>query len=307
MSNLSEEGKKELKNWLYVFAIFFIITLVFVPYIVPFLFQSPKEGISMLLSFIFLGVIVALFSAYVLTPLVMRKLKPLNDPEILEIFGKLSEKAKMKKTPSLTMVDTPEINAVAYLSLLGKRVGITKGLIESYHKKELNKSELKSILAHELGHHKSLDCLKISFAFSIVSFYEAIGYLIIILGRGIAYIGEYSDERAGLGSTLIGWSFALVGYILRIISKIASIFAFHLTRKQEYSADSFGAGLTSPKAMAEALEKIENLNSELTAKEIADLPYTDRWQLQPVNPSWIDKLFDTHPPTKERIKTLLSK
>ncbi|MBA7513758.1 Protease HtpX [subsurface metagenome] len=307
MSNLSEERKKELKNWLYVFAIFFIITLVFVPYIIPLLFQSPKEGFLVLLSFIMVGVMVALFSAYILTPLVMRKLKPFNDPEILEILEKLAEKAKMKNAPLLTMVDTPEINAVAYLSLLGRRVGITKGLIESYHKKAINKSELKSILAHELGHHNSLDCLKISFAFSIVSFYEAIGYLIIIMGRGIAYMGEYSDERAGCASTLLGWTVSLMGYILRIISKIAEIFAFHLTRKQEYSADSFGAGLTSPKTMAKALEKIENLNSELTAKEISGLPYTDRWQLQPVNPSWIDKLFDTHPPTRERVKTLLSK
>ena len=255
----------------------------------------------MLQSFILVGVMVALFSAYILTPLVMRNLKPFNDPEILEILGNLSGKAGMKKAPLLTMVDTPEINAVAYLSLLGKRVGITKGLIEAYHKKALNKSELKSILAHELGHHKSLDCLKISFAFSIVSFYEAIGYLIIIMGRGIAYMGEYSDERAGFASALLGWTVSLMGYVLRIISKIASIFAFHLTRKQEYGADSFGAEMTSPKAMAKALEKIENLNSELTAKEIAGLPYTDRWQLQPVNPSWIDKLFGTHPPTRERV------
>ena len=307
MSNLSEERKRKLKDWLYVFAIFLIITLVFFPYLIPFLFQSPKEGFLMLQSFILVGVMVALFSAYILTPLVMRKLKPLNDPEILEILGNISEKAGMKKAPLITMAETPEINAVAYISLFGKRVGITKGLIEAYHKKAISKKELESILAHELGHHKSLDCLKISFAFSIVSFYEAIGYLIIIMGRGIAYMGEYSDEKAGCASTLLGWSVSLMGYILRIISKIASIFAFHLTRKQEYGADSFGAGLTSPKAMAKALEKIENLNNELTAKEIAGLPYTDRWQLQPVNPSWIDKLFNTHPPTKERIKTLLSK
>ncbi len=265
MNSSQEQRKKELYNWLYVFGIFIIITMVFTPYLLPLLFQSPKEGFSMLLSFLFVGGIVALFSAYILTPLVMRGLKPFKDSEILEILENLSKQTGMGNVPVLTIVDTSEINAVAYNSILGRRIGITKGLVEAYYNKALSKNELKSILAHELGHHKSLDCLKISFVFSIVSFYEAIGYLIIIIGRGIAHIGEYSGERAGLVSVLFGWVLAITGYILRIIAKIASIFAFHFNRKQEYSADVFGASLTSPKAMANALEKIEKLNSELTA------------------------------------------
>ena len=59
----------------------------------------------MLQSFILVGVMVALFSAYILTPLVMRKLKPLNDPEILEILGNISERAGMKKAPLITMAE----------------------------------------------------------------------------------------------------------------------------------------------------------------------------------------------------------
>ena len=61
-----------------------------------------------------------------------------------------------------------------------------------------------------------------------------------------------------------------------------------------------GAELTSPEKMANALQRINALNNELVAKELAELPYADRWQLQPRNPSWIDKLFDTHPPMGER-------
>jgi Zn-dependent protease with chaperone function len=52
--------------------------------------------------------------------------------------------------------------------------------------------------------------------------------------------------------------------------------------------------------MASALQRINALNKELVAKELAKLPYADRWQLQPCNPSWIDKLFDTHPPMEKR-------
>ena len=52
--------------------------------------------------------------------------------------------------------------------------------------------------------------------------------------------------------------------------------------------------------MANALQRISTLNNDLVAKELAKLPYADRWQLQPRNPSWIDKLFDTHPPMEKR-------
>lgn len=95
-----------------------------------------------------------------------------------------------------------------------------------------------------------------------------------------------------------------MGVIQKLIAKIASILAFHLSRKDEYAADMIGAKLTSPEKMANALQRINTLNNELVAKELAALPYADRWQLQPRNPSWIDKLFDTHPSTEKRDTTL---
>jgi len=58
--------------------------------------------------------------------------------------------------------------------------------------------------------------------------------------------------------------------------------------------------LTHPEQMSAALEKIELLNQELLAKEQEKLPYADRWQFQPRNTTWVDRLWDTHPPTPSR-------
>jgi len=303
----TERRKKELKNWLYALGIFFAITLIFTPHLPILLFTVPAAAASAFVSFIFVGFMAALFSAFILTPIVMRKLKPLKDPALTETFEKLVKKAGMGTPPTLTVTETPEINAVAYNSILGKRVGITRGLIEAHNKKEIDDRELEAILAHELGHHRNLDCLKCSFVFSIVSLYEAIGYLVIMIGRAMAEIAEASGGGVfELGLVFLGGILMIIGFIGRIIAKIASTLAFHFSRKQEYGADAFSAELMSSQTMANALTKIDDLNNKLIAKQVAELPYTNRWQVEPVNPSWIDKLFHTHPPTEKRVNALLS-
>jgi Zn-dependent protease with chaperone function len=111
-----------------------------------------------------------------------------------------------------------------------------------------------------------------------------------------------SDEEKGFGFLVVvaGWASVVAGFITKLIAKISSTLAFHLSRRQEYLADAFGAELTSPTAAASALRRIELLNDELVKKKLDSLPYADRWQVQPRNPSAIDGLFDTHPPTEKR-------
>lgn len=291
--------KKELKNWLYALGIFLAITVIFVPAVL----FSP-EALASLGALVIFGLIAAAFTAYILTPIVMHFLKPLKDEKVLGIVEKLSKKAGMKKPPKLTAAETPEINAMAYNSIFGKRIGITRGLVDAYHNKKLDEKELESILAHEIGHHRSLDTLKNSFVFSFVSLIEAIGYLTAVVGGGIVWAGETSQEAVGFLSILIGGFIALFGLIMRLIAKLASALAFHFSRVQEYRADAFGAELTSSEKMANALRKIEDLNNQLTTKQARGLPYANRWQVKPAKLSWVDRLFSTHPPTEKRIRAL---
>jgi heat shock protein HtpX len=323
---LSRERKKQdLTSWLYTFGIFVAITFILM---FPLYIGAPLAAMAMLPVFILIGLIVAFFSAYVLTSWTLRGIKPFeNAPsEILKSFEELSRKAGLKKHPELMIAETPEINAMAYVCLSGNRICITRGLVNAYQNENIGEEELNAILGHEIGHIRNLDCLKWSLVLSWISIFDAIGYMCIRIGEGILHLGvilsEVTEEtvivkegrdryvarrEGGMGGLLIalfGWMLYMFGVIQRIIAKIASILAFHLSRKQEYAADASGAELVRPEAIAGALQKIESLNNELIAKELASLPYADRWQLQPRNPSRIDRLFDTHPPTEKRISTL---
>ncbi|MFQ6055563.1 MAG: M48 family metallopeptidase, partial [Methanosarcinales archaeon] len=274
------------------------------------------------------GFIVAFFSAYLLTPLSLRWLKQFeNAPmHILNSLEELSKKAGLKKAPKLMLAETSEINAMAYTSLFGKRVVLTRGLLEAYQSGKLEHEEFKAILGHELGHHKNLDCLKRKIALAWISIFDAIGTLTMRIGEVLANLGvilsEATEETVitkegrgryvarrkwgwlGLFIVIFGWMCYLTGVLQKFIAKIASILAFHLSRKQEYECDLVGAELTSPEVMRSALHKIEKLNKELIVKELVELPYADRWQIQPRNPSWIDRLFDTHPPNEKRVSAL---
>jgi Zn-dependent protease with chaperone function len=236
-----ERKKKDLTSWIYTLGIFVAITFIFM---FPFYIGAPLAAMAMLPVFILIGLIVAFFSAYVLTSWTLRGIKPFEKApsEILKSFEEPSRKAGLEKHPELMIAETPEINAMAYVCLSGNRICVTRGLLNAYQNENIDEEDLNAILGHEIGHIRNLE----------------------------------------------------------IFCKIASILAFHLSRKHEHAADMVGAELTSPETMANALQRINTLNKELAAKELATLPYADRWQLQPRNPSLIDKLFDTHPPMEKR-------
>lgn len=57
--------------------------------------------------------------------------------------------------------------------------------------------------------------------------------------------------------------------------------------------------------MANALQKIVDIGNELMTEVLESFPYADRWQIEPSNPSSIDKLFDTHPSIDDRKNILM--
>lgn len=300
-----EQIKEKLINWLYVFVIFIIITSIL----------TFGAGIVAMPLFILIGFAFALISAYLITPCILRGVKPFQNvpPEILNSLEELSKRSGMKKTPQLMKANTPELNAMAYVSIKGNRICLTEGLLNVYKNGKINKDEIEAILGHEIAHLKNLDCLKYSFVLSWISIFDAVGVLFMYSGRGFSHLGDTLDREVSVESPgnltgilviLFGWLLFVGGAIMRFISKIASLLAFHLSRRQEYIADMFGAELTKPRKLASALQKINTTNQELVAKKLASLPYAERWQLQPCNLSWIDKLFNTHPPMQKRITKL---
>jgi len=127
--------------------------------------------------------------------------------------------------------------------------------------------------------------------------FECAGNESIRMGVRMANASEGEDECVtAFVPAFSAWASAAAGSLLLLLAKLASALSLHLSRRHELEADDTDAELTRPGDVAAALEKITTLNEELLAKELEKLPYADRWQFQPRNTTWVDRLWDTYPP-----------
>lgn len=291
-----ERKKSEILSWLYAVGIFVAVTWVllwpvyiFAPSLIPLMFV--------------IGLVIATISAYLLTPLALRKYKPFVDApkEIVESFERLSVKAGLRNLPVLTVSETGEANAMAYCSLFGGRVCITRGLIQAYKEGKFSLNELQAIIAHEVSHLKHMDSLKFGLVLSWVNVFEYLGNESIQVGATMAKLSEEGEGGLSVAMAVSAWFSTVIGSLLLLMAKIASALSFHLSRRQEFEADDLAAELTRPEEVASALEKIKALNAELVAKDLEKTPFADRWQIQPRNTTWVDSLWDTHPPLEKRV------
>jgi STE24 endopeptidase len=167
----------------------------------------------------------------------------------------------------------------AYFSGFGsaKRIVLFDTLIS-----RLDENEVEAVLAHELGHFKKRHIVKrilTVFALSLAGLW-LLGQLAnaawFYAGLGVAHIG------AGTALTL----FALV---LPVFTFILHPFTSIVSRKHEYEADAFAAGITGPLPLISALTKLYKDNaSTLTPDHL------------------FSAFYDTHPPAPLRVARLKS-
>ncbi|MGC9166907.1 MAG: M48 family metallopeptidase [Thermoplasmata archaeon] len=304
----------EKNYWWYTVVIYLIISGIVLLLILPFIYITPQNILYVYLMILLTGFLVALFSAYILTPMAFwRKYKPL--PILpLELENRVNEminKSGIKK-PKFFEYDSPELNAFTYSSIFGPRIILTTGLINSYNTGKISLDELSAIIGHEMGHIRHKDSLRGAIALSWVSIINGFGTYFIFIGFMFLGIGTLEtffsrDEENAFLTIVIGIVSIVVGFIMKIIAKLISLISLHHSRIMEYQADAYGAYLTSNVYMADALKKIENYNNSLIAKNLGYAPYPEGWQVPPVKQTWIDKLFSTHPPTEKRIERLIGK
>lgn len=307
-----ERRKNEIISWAYTVGIFVAITLVL---LWPVYVYAPR-----LIPLVFLvGAVFAAIWAYVLSPQSARITRPFKDApqEVVQALATLAQKAGLRNPPELRIAETPEINAMAYSSFTGGGVCLTRGTVDAYTSGRISERELRAIIGHEIGHLKNRDSLSDGLALSWVSVFNYFGNESIRMGIRMARlgtvlegtVGEAARTEAGQRTSAFfqlmivfsGWFAVILGSLAKLLAKGASVLAFQLSRRQEYAADDVAAELTGPGDMASALEKIEALNAEFVAKELAKLPYADRWQVQPRNPTWVEALWDSHPTTEKRV------
>lgn len=153
----------------------------------------------------------------------------------------------------------------------------------------LTEAELDAVIGHELGHIISGDMQQMQFA---ESFQQGMGSLIGNFGRATTRQFAKSQTDASLGdglsmlmrfSVLLGGEFAVKGF----------------SRSREFYADAIGAAVSSPEAMASALQKISTITTAPTPVEqqYACLMFRGA----------VGQFLSTHPPTEKRIEALKSR
>lgn len=279
----------------------FFIILIFITlftgffYLVGKFFDSPSY-------YLFFGLIVSSFSSlgsYFFSDKIVlftTGARPASKKDFFDFYTTAENLALASgiPMPKLYVINDPSPNAFA----TGRDpkhavICATTGLL-----KNLDRSDIEGVIAHELSHIKNYDILVSSIVAILVG---TLGIVSDWIMRSFWWKEKDDNENRSP-------IFMLFFIIVLIISPIvATLIQLAISRKREFLADASGVLITrNPAGLASALEKIagypsmRNVSSS-TAHLFIVSPLNKKSQS-----SWLLNLFSTHPPIEERIKILRS-
>ncbi len=166
-------------------------------------------------------------------------------------------------------------------------VAVTRGALE-----KLNRSELQGVIAHEFGHVLNGD-MRINTRLIGLLF----GLLVVaLIGRTILRFGGRS-RKSGMAVVLAAAALIILGYLGVFFGRIIQA---AISRRRETLADASAVQFTrDPLGLKGALVKIGGLGtgSHLRTPEVDEVAHM-------LFAPGMARIFDTHPPLIERIKTL---
>lgn len=196
--------------------------------------------------------------------------------------------------PKLYIIDDTAPNAFA----TGRdpkhaAIAVTKGLLL-----KLKKVEIEGVLAHELSHIKNYDTL----IMTLVVVFAGIIVLMSDFFIRMSFYRRRGSSRNGGGAAIM----MVIGLVMAILSPIfAKLIQLAISRQREFLADASAVLITRyPEGLAQALEKIANDHEPL---EVANKATAHLYIYNPLRDhkkSWLNNLFSTHPPVKERVRRL---
>lgn len=209
----------------------------------------------------------------------------LKEQEIYNILEELIQESKNDFIPELYILDAPYMNAFASgWNENNSLIALTTTLIDN-----LNRDELKAVMAHELSHIRHGD-VRLTLCVGIL------GNIMLLVANYSIFLfsGNNRNSGANIARTIL--------LVLQFVLPLLTIFLqMYLSRSREYMADSGAAYIMKDnKPMIRALQKIsgsyQNSNYENT-----DINPTRRaaYIFDP------KEAFSTHPSIQNRIKSLL--
>ena len=248
-----------------------------------------KGGMQIALIF---AVAMNFFSYWFSDKIVLRmsgaqEVSPAEAPELHRIVDELSQSANIPK-PRVYVMQTDNPNAFATgRNPQNGAVAVTTGILRL-----LTPTELKGVLAHEIGHIMNRDILIQSVASTLGA---AITYL-AYYGPFLGGMGGDDEEGGGIG--------AIGGLLVMILAPLAAmLIQMAISRSREYIADETGAKLChNPESLARALEK---LAYGVEAAPMHANPATEPlYIVNPLTGGGLQNWFSTHPPIEERVARL---
>ena len=291
-----------------LFIIFFLIFTLLASYnVLPplessFASDSISEGYEMTLKVFPWMLLVAflwiVFSYYRGSEMILNiaNARPVDFDENRELFRLVENTAIMigLPTPKIYLIEDESLNAFAIGgSPETASIALTTGII-----KVLDKSELQSVIAHELAHINNRDTRLMLITVAGIGCFMFFGQ---VLCRSVFRSGRRTrSKNSGKGAALIlaiGIACLIFGYL------VAPILRFALSRRREYQADATAVLTTrDPEALVRALSKI----AEDPRVEVLDAsPLVGNMCIaNPAELGFINKLYSTHPPIEDRIAAL---
>lgn len=167
-------------------------------------------------------------------------------PDYLRRFIEETCESKNMKYPKVAVIYDGAPNAFTYgRTKNDARIVITQGIFDL-----LDEEEVKSVVAHEIGHAVHYDMLLMTVVQLVPMALYAIYDACMSATKSAAKRSSDDDDKAAAGLALIG----LVALLLYVISEYVILW---FSRTREYYADDFSARATqNPAALASALIQI---------------------------------------------------
>ncbi len=213
-------------------------------------------------------------------------------PQLYSIVRDLTSRANLPM-PAIYISPAAQPNAFA----TGRNphhaaVAVTQGLL-----KVVDQDELRAVLAHEISHVANRDILTTSVAAAAAM---GITFVARMAMWGAMFGGFGGGQRDRGGQNVLG-SLAMM-----ILAPVAAVMIqMALSRSREYEADHSGAELLGTgEPLARALEKIEAYAKQVPMN--IDPAHATAYIINPFTGRKVSfaGLFQTHPPTAERIARL---